>query len=112
MRFRLPWSASEEKTNDVVEQCMGMAKRIDSMRMKLKDTLEKLGSSRDWSHITKQIGMFAYSGMSKDEVVALREKHHIYCTLDGRISMAVSWLPCFVPFHVDHFNLSSEVSVF
>eukprot|EP00956_Cyclotella_meneghiniana_P034731 scaffold107881_cov78-Cyclotella_meneghiniana.AAC.2 len=32
--------------------------------------------------------MFAYSGMSKEEVVALREKHHIYCTLDGRISMA------------------------
>lgn len=28
------------------------------------------------------------SGMSKDEVIALREKHHIYCTLDGRISMA------------------------
>ena len=104
--------ASEEKTNDFVEQCMGMAKRIDSMRTKLKDTLEKLGSSRDWSHITKQIGMFAYSGMSKDEVVALREKHHIYCTLDGRISMAVSWLPCFVPFRVDHFNLSSELPVF
>jgi aspartate aminotransferase len=26
--------------------------------------------------------------LSKDQVVALREKHHIYCTLDGRISMA------------------------
>jgi aspartate aminotransferase len=69
---------------------MGMAKRIDSMRIKLRNTLEELGSSRSWEHITKQIGMFAYSGMSKDEVVALREKHHIYCTLDGRISMAVS----------------------
>lgn len=34
--------------------------------------------------------MFAYSGMSKQEVIDLREKHHIYCTLDGRISMAVS----------------------
>jgi aspartate/tyrosine/aromatic aminotransferase len=39
--------------------------------------------------------MFAYSGMSKDEVIVLREKHHIYCTLDGRISMAVSSLCSF-----------------
>lgn len=80
--------ASEQKTNDFVEQCMGMAKRINAMRTKLRKTLEDLGSTRSWDHITKQIGMFAYSGMSKDEVVALREKHHIYCTLDGRISMA------------------------
>mmetsp|Transcript_10048 Transcript_10048/g.18391 ORF Transcript_10048/g.18391 Transcript_10048/m.18391 type:complete len:464 (-) Transcript_10048:244-1635(-) len=80
--------SSEKKTDDFVDQCMGMAKRIDGMRNKLKDTLEGLGSSRSWDHITKQIGMFAYSGMSKDEVMELREKHHIYCTLDGRISMA------------------------
>ena len=26
--------------------------------------------------------------MSKDQVMELRDKHHIYCTLDGRISMA------------------------
>ena len=67
---------------------MGMAQRINSMRGKLRKTLEDLGSSRNWDHITRQIGMFAYSGMSKEEVEALREKHHIYCTLDGRISMA------------------------
>ena len=82
--------ACPEKTNEFVSQCMGMAKRIDHMRTKLKKTLEDLGSTRNWDHITKQIGMFCYSGMSKEEVVALREKHHIYCTLDGRISMAVS----------------------
>lgn len=86
--------ACPEKTNEFVSQCMGMAKRIDHMRTKLKKTLEDLGSTRNWDHITKQIGMFCYSGMSKEEVVALREKHHIYCTLDGRISMAVSC--CFV----------------
>jgi len=32
--------------------------------------------------------MFAYSGLSKEQVMEMREKHHIYCTLDGRISMA------------------------
>lgn len=65
--------SSEKKTDDFVEQCMGMAKRINAMRSKLRHTLEDLGSSRSWDHITKQIGMFAYSGMSKDEVITLRE---------------------------------------
>jgi len=80
--------SSPKKTDEFVEQCMGMAQRINSMRGKLRKILEDLGSSRNWDHITRQIGMFAYSGMSKGEVEALREKHHIYCTLDGRISMA------------------------
>mmetsp|Transcript_25251 Transcript_25251/g.45426 ORF Transcript_25251/g.45426 Transcript_25251/m.45426 type:complete len:461 (+) Transcript_25251:99-1481(+) len=80
--------SSEKKTDEFVEQCMGMANRINAMRIKLRQTLEDVGSTKTWDHITNQIGMFAYSGMSKDEVVALREKHHIYCTLDGRISMA------------------------
>jgi aspartate aminotransferase len=80
--------ADPQKTNDFVDQCMDMAKRIDGMRYELRQALEDLGSSRSWDHVTSQIGMFAYSGLSKDQVVALREKHHIYCTLDGRISMA------------------------
>jgi aspartate aminotransferase, mitochondrial len=70
------------------EQCKGMADRINSMRTVLRTKLEENGSTKDWSHITKQIGMFAYSGMTKEEVTALRDTHHVYCTMDGRISMA------------------------
>lgn len=80
--------SDEHLTNEFVDQCKGMADRINEMRIKLKESLEKLGSTRSWDHIVKQIGMFAYSGMSEEEVIALREKHHIYCTLDGRMSMA------------------------
>ena len=65
-----------------------MADRINTMRVKLRTSLEEGPQDRSWDHITKQIGMFAYSGLTKDEVIALRDKHHIYCTLDGRISMA------------------------
>jgi aspartate aminotransferase len=75
-------------TQDFIDQCKGMADRIDEMRTALRSKLEDSGSNRSWEHITKQIGMFAYSGMSKDEVMSMREKHHIYCTADGRISMA------------------------
>jgi aspartate aminotransferase len=65
-----------------------MADRINLMRTLLQDKLAEVGSTKNWEHITKQIGMFAYSGLSKDQVMKMREDHHVYCTADGRISMA------------------------
>lgn len=75
-------------TGEFIDQCKGMADRINDMRGSLRTNLERAGSTRNWEHITKQIGMFAFSGMNKEQVAAIREKHHVYCTLDGRISMA------------------------
>ena len=65
-----------------------MADRILLMRSALQNSLADVGSTKNWDHITKQIGMFAYSGLSSDQVMEMREKHHVYCTADGRISMA------------------------
>jgi aspartate aminotransferase len=65
-----------------------MADRINLMRTLLHDKLTEAGSTKNWDHITKQIGMFAFSGLNKDQVMEMREKHHVYCTADGRISMA------------------------
>lgn len=48
-----------------------MANRIISVRQKLRDNLKKFGSSRDWSHITDQIGMFCYTGLKLPEVHSL-----------------------------------------
>jgi hypothetical protein len=81
----------EKLLHDFYDQCRGMADRINSMRTALRTSLESSGSKKPWDHITKQIGMFAFSGLTKEEVVALRERHHVYCTGDGRISMAVSF---------------------
>jgi len=80
--------SDERLTADFIDQCADMAKRINEMRLSLRSALEEGGADRSWEHITKQIGMFAYSGMTKEEVIALRDNHNIYCTLDGRISMA------------------------
>jgi len=80
--------SDHQLTLDFVDQCGDMADRINSMRIELRSTLEEGGQERSWEHITNQIGMFAFSGMTKEEVTDLRERHHIYCTLDGRISMA------------------------
>lgn len=66
----------------------GMADRIISMRSKLKANLEKEGSSRNWEHITEQIGMFCFTGMTPQEVEKLTKEHSVYLTKDGRISVA------------------------
>jgi len=69
-------------------ECKVMADRIIAMRTALKDALKEAGSTRDWGHITAQIGMFCYSGLSAEQVGKLRDDFHIYITKDGRISMA------------------------
>lgn len=66
----------------------GMADRIISMRTQLRDNLKKEGSTRDWSHITDQIGMFCFTGMNPQQSERLTKEFSIYLTKDGRISMA------------------------
>lgn len=64
-----------------------MAERIIKMRHMLREKLEK-DSTRDWSHITSQIGMFSFSGLTTEQVLKLRADYGIYMTNNGRISMA------------------------
>lgn len=66
----------------------GMANRIISMREKLVSYLKQHGSKRDWSHITNQIGMFCFSGLTPQQVDRLASEFHIYLTRNGRISIA------------------------
>lgn len=65
-----------------------MADRIITMRTRLKGGLEGLGSALDWSHVTDQIGMFCYTGMSPEQVAQIAKDHSVYLTKDGRISIA------------------------
>ncbi|CAD8153035.1 unnamed protein product [Paramecium octaurelia] len=65
-----------------------MANRIQLMRVGLANTLKSLGSPHDWSHISKQIGMFAFTGVGPDHVKELIAKYHIYLLSSGRISIA------------------------
>lgn len=65
-----------------------MADRIINMRTLLRKHLEESGSTMSWQHVTEQIGMFCFSGMTGEQVDRLRTEHHIYMTRNGRISMA------------------------
>ena len=65
-----------------------MADRIISMRSALKKDLHDLGSAHNWDHITRQIGMFCFTGLKPEQVDKLMKEHHVYLTKDGRISIA------------------------
>jgi len=70
------------------DEVKGMADRIISMRHALKDAVKAAGSTRNWDHITEQIGMFCFSGMTPEQVDQMADEHAIYMTRNGRISMA------------------------
>ncbi|KAJ5765082.1 hypothetical protein N7520_004641 [Penicillium odoratum] len=65
-----------------------MSGRILEMRAGLRERLEKKGTPGSWEHITSQIGMFSYTGLTEAQVQTLRSKWHVYMTKNGRISMA------------------------
>ena len=58
------------------------------MRQKLVDGLKAAGVSRDMGFITQQIGMFSYSGLTKDQMVKLRNEFGVYGTDTGRMCVA------------------------
>lgn len=78
----------DELTAEYYDNCKEMAVRINSMRVKLVEVLKQVGSDHDWSHVTEQIGMFAYTGMNSDMCDELTSKYSIFLTRDGRISLA------------------------
>lgn len=71
-----------------LQEVKGMADRIISVRSSLRSNLEKEGSSKPWNHITDQIGMFCFTGLTADQCDRITKEFSIYLTRDGRISMA------------------------
>lgn len=66
----------------------GMADRIITMRDQLKSNLAAEGSVKDWKHITDQIGMFCFTGLTPEQVDRMKNDFSVYLTRDGRISIA------------------------
>ncbi|KAI0444285.1 PLP-dependent transferase [Xylaria telfairii] len=70
------------------ENLRTMAGRIIEMRKALRAKLEELGTPGTWNHITDQIGMFSFTGLTEPQALKIREDAHVYMTKNGRISMA------------------------
>ena len=65
-----------------------MRERIAKMRQLFVDTLKAEGVTQDFSFISNQIGMFSFSGLSKEQVERLKTEFAVYIVGSGRISVA------------------------
>ncbi len=80
--------ADPELAREYRDNCGEMVSCIRLIRERLVDVLGEVGSAYDWGHVTRQIGMFAFTGILSDMCDALTEEHAIFLTRDGRISLA------------------------
>ena len=70
------------------KELAAMRVRIKQMRGALVDKLKAKGVQRDFSFIAQQVGMFSYSGLTKDQMVRLRDEFGVYGIESGRICVA------------------------
>ena len=71
------------------EQELGqMRERIKSMRKLLVEKIHARVPGADFSFVTRQRGMFSYSGLTKEQVVRMREEFAVYAIESGRICVA------------------------
>ncbi len=70
------------------EELAGMRVRIKAMREQLVTKLQAAGVQGDLSFITRQKGMFSYSGLNKPQMERLRGEFGVYGVDSGRICVA------------------------
>jgi aspartate aminotransferase len=70
------------------QELTDMRQRIQRMRQLFVNTLASSGAQQDFSFIIKQNGMFSFSGLTKDQVVRLREEFGVYAVNSGRVNVA------------------------
>jgi len=65
-----------------------MRQRIQSMRRLLSATLRQKSGSGRFDFIESQRGMFSLLGLSPQQVLDLRDRHHVYMVPDSRVNIA------------------------
>jgi aromatic-amino-acid transaminase len=70
------------------QELAAMRVRIKQMRGAIVDKLKAAGVQRDFGFIAQQVGMFSYSGLTKDQMIRLRNEFGVYGIESGRICVA------------------------
>ncbi|MGL5668119.1 MAG: amino acid aminotransferase, partial [Shewanella sp.] len=71
-----------------VQELTEMRERIAEMRTLFVQSLKDEGVAQDFSFISRQNGMFSFSGLNKAQVARLKDEFGIYIVGSGRISVA------------------------
>jgi aspartate aminotransferase len=79
---------NEQLAKEWIDDLAAMSDRIKKMRAALQGHLERLQTPGSFEHITAQIGMFAYTGLSVDQILLMRSKWHVYMLATGRMSVS------------------------
>ncbi|HTT12882.1 MAG TPA: amino acid aminotransferase [Burkholderiaceae bacterium] len=80
--------ASTELRRMWEEELGEMRERIKQMRKRLAQGLKDRGVARDFSFVTRQRGMFSYTGLTAAQVDRLRTEFAIYAVSTGRFCVA------------------------
>lgn len=89
------------------EQLHSMQQRLKAMRSALANGLTARNNAKDFSFITEEEGFFSLLGLSKEQVLWLREAKGIYLTENGRINIAglsSNTLPAVIPALLDAYH--------
>jgi aspartate aminotransferase len=71
-----------------VKELEEMRTRLNSLRRLLVDKLAARETPVDFSFIAKERGMFSFLGITKEQVIRLREEFHIYMVESSRVNIA------------------------
>jgi aspartate aminotransferase len=71
-----------------IEELAQVRERINGLRGLLVAKLQERGVPGDFSFIANERGMFSFLGITKEQVVRLREEFHVYMLESSRINLA------------------------
>lgn len=69
-------------------EVQAMRERLNGLRRLLVEELAARGTAMDFSFIAGERGMFSFLGISREQVVELRERFHVYMVESSRINIA------------------------
>lgn len=65
-----------------------MVRRMQHMRKRLREELQRFSLERDWMFLENKCGMFVCLGLQEGMVERLRTYHHVYVTGNSRVNVA------------------------
>ncbi|MEM7454856.1 MAG: amino acid aminotransferase [Planctomycetota bacterium] len=65
-----------------------MRDRIKDLRIQFVEAVNGITPDHDFQYVTRQVGMFSYSGLQPEQVARLKEEFAIYALGTGRINIA------------------------
>lgn len=71
-----------------IEELAGMRERLNGLRSRVVEELHARDTPIDFSFIAEERGLFSFLGLTREQIVRLREEFHVYMVESGRVNIA------------------------